>query len=171
MKKTTLTPLKLAAMIQTTLKNIAECLIARQQMLAVAESCTGGWLAKVCTDLPGSSVWFERGLVTYSNQAKTELLKVPVTTLNEFGAVSEQTVSAMVVGLLNDCPADWGIAISGVAGPDGGTKINPVGSVWFAWMQKEQSVIAFKQQFSGDRDAVRKQAVEFALQELNKLLK
>ena len=156
---------------QMTLKSVAESLIARKQMLAVAESCTGGWLAKVCTDLPGSSVWFERGLVTYSNAAKTELLDVPTSTITTHGAVSEQTVIAMVTGLLQHSHAHWGIAISGVAGPDGGTDTNPVGSVWFAWSQLNHSPTTAKQCFSGVRESIRKQSVEFALQNLDKLLK
>ena len=159
------------AIEQTTLESVADLLIARGQMLAVAESCTGGWLAKVCTDLPGSSVWFERGFVTYSNEAKTELLGVPITTIQDHGAVSEQTVIAMVTGLLQCSHAQWGIAVSGVAGPAGGSEINPVGSVWFGWMQAGNTPTCLKQQFDGDRNAIRKQAVEFALQKLDKLLK
>ena len=155
---------------QRTLSIIAESLIKRQQMLAVAESCTGGWLAKVCTDLPGSSRWFDRGLVTYSNTAKSELLGVPAETIREYGAVSEQTVSAMVQGLLKGNQLDWGIAISGVAGPDGGTEQNPVGTVWFAWLEKGRAPVTSRQEFAGDRNNVREQSVEFALIELNKLL-
>ena len=161
----------MANISQTTLTMIAESLIASKQMLAVAESCTGGWLAKVCTDLPGSSRWFERGFVTYSNEAKQELLAVPRETIAEFGAVSEQTVRAMTAGTLRFSRAYWAIAISGVAGPDGGSEVNPVGSVWFAWQQESCTPIVVKQRFNGDRNAIREQAVEFALTELNKLLK
>jgi len=153
------------------ISNVAGRLISRQQMLAVAESCTGGWLAKVCTDLPGSSTWFERGFVTYSNEAKHEMLGVSLETINTFGAVSQQTVEAMASGVLSHSRAHWSIAISGVAGPDGGSEVNPVGSVWFAWMQNNQSVLTSKQKFSGDRDDVRRKSVEFALEELSKLLK
>lgn len=153
------------------ISQVAECLIANQQMLAVAESCTGGWLAKVCTDLPGSSAWFDRGFVTYSNQAKHDMLGVSYETLDNHGAVSQQTVEEMVAGVLNNSRAEWAIAISGVAGPDGGTAINPVGSVWFAWMKKDQQAVTCKQLFDGDRDQVRRQSVEFALEELHKLLK
>lgn len=150
---------------------MAECLIANQQMLAVAESCTGGWLAKVCTDLPGSSAWFDRGFVTYSNQAKHEMLGVSEETIDRYGAVSQQTVEEMVAGVLNNSRAEWAVSISGVAGPEGGTTINPVGSVWFAWMKKGQHAITSKRLFDGSRDQVRQQSVEFALEELHKLLK
>ncbi|MCL4167387.1 UNVERIFIED_CONTAM: hypothetical protein GTU68_036174, partial [Idotea baltica] len=102
-------------------------------MLAVAESCTGGWLAKVCTDLSGSSGWFERGFVTYSNAAKHDMLGVSETTIETYGAVSVNTVEEMVSGALSHSRADWAIAVSGVAGPGGGSNVNPVGSVWFAW--------------------------------------
>ena len=156
---------------QTTLTMVAESLIASQQMLAVAESCTGGWLAKVCTDLPGSSRWFERGFVTYSNAAKIELLGVRAETLAEFGAVSEQTVREMTAGTLRNSHADWGIAVSGVAGPDGGTAANPVGSVWFAWQQKGGECVASKALFTGERHDIREQSVEFALSQLHKMLK
>ena len=161
----------MAKITETTLTMVAELLIARQQMLAVAESCTGGWLAKVCTDLPGSSRWFERGFVTYSNEAKHELLDVGNETLDKFGAVSEQTVQEMVVGTLQHSHAHWSIAISGVAGPDGGSDVNPVGSVWFAWQEKGAKPITTKALFTGERHDIREQSVEFALKELVKLLK
>ena len=156
--------------INTTILTVAEKLIASNQVLAVAESCTGGWLAKVCTDLPGSSGWFDRGFVTYSNAAKQEMLGVPKSVIAEFGAVSEQTVEAMVRGVLSNSHAHWGISISGVAGPEGGSEINPVGSVWFGWMKKGQNPTAIKKHFLGDRDNVRNQSVDFALEELLKLL-
>ena len=156
---------------QTTLTMVAELLIASNQMLAVSESCTGGWLAKVCTDLPGSSRWFERGFVTYSNEAKAELLGVSEQTLTNYGAVSEQTVCEMTAGTLKHSHADWSIAISGVAGPDGGTDTNPVGSVWFAWQQQGAEPLSKKALFTGERHHIREQSVEFALSELHKLLK
>lgn len=156
--------------INTTILSVAEKLIETNQMLAVAESCTGGWLAKVCTDLPGSSNWFDRGFVTYSNEAKQEMLGVPKSVIAEFGAVSEQTVEAMVRGVLSNSHAHWSISISGVAGPDGESDINPVGSVWFGWMHKGQNPTTIKKHFTGDRDRVRQQSVEFALEELVKLL-
>ena len=161
----------MAKTTQTTLTKVAESLIGRQHMLAVAESCTGGWLAKVCTDLPGSSRWFERGFVTYSNAAKVELLGVSADTLAKFGAVSEQTVREMTAGTLTNSHAHWSIAISGVAGPDGGTNVNPVGSVWFAWQQRGANASTLKALFSGERHDIREQSVEFALSELYKQLK
>ncbi len=151
--------------------HVSQCLILKREMLAVAESCTGGWLSKVCTDLPGSSQWFERGYVTYSNQAKQDMLGVCAKTLATHGAVSRQTVEQMVQGVLCHSRADWGIAISGVAGPEGGSEINPVGSVWFAWMKKNHPVHTIKKQFHGERHVVREQSVEFALEEFYKLLK
>ena len=153
------------------ISQVAECLMANQQMLAVAESCTGGWLAKVCTDLPGSSNWFDRGFVTYSNRAKHEMLGVSEETISNFGAVSQQTVEEMVAGVLDNSRAEWAIAISGVAGPEGGSEINPVGSVWIAWMEKNLQEITSKQLFVGDRNQVRQQSGEFALEEFRKLLK
>ncbi len=157
-------------LINTTLSSVGEKLIANNQLLAVAESCTGGWLAKVCTDLAGSSQWFDRGFVTYSNEAKQQMLGVPKSVIAEFGAVSEQTVEAMVRGVLSNSRAHWAVAISGVAGPGGGSEINPVGSVWFAWMSKGHNPVAIKKLFSGNRESVRQQSVEFALEELAKLL-
>ncbi len=157
--------------IKTCITQVAKCLTHNDQMLAVAESCTGGWLAKVCTDLPGSSVWFDRGFVTYSNAAKQDMLGVQNTTIDTHGAVSQQTVEEMGSGALTHSRADWAIAISGVAGPGGGSEINPVGSVWFSWTKKNQNPVSIKKIFSGDRNQVREQAVEFALEELAKLLK
>jgi len=157
--------------IKTVISQVAELLTANKEMLAVAESCTGGWLAKVCTDLPGSSEWFERGFVTYSNEAKHDMLGVSELTIDTYGAVSANTVEQMVSGALSHSRADWAIAISGVAGPGGGSEVNPVGSVWFAWMKKNQSSTTIKKIFSGEREKVRQQSVEFALEELAKLLK
>ena len=114
-------------------ESLAARLVARNEMLATAESCTGGWVAKVCTDLAGSSAWFDRGFVTYSNQAKQDMLGVSATTLDTCGAVSEEVVTEMVNGALAGSRAGWALAISGVAGPDGGTAEKPVGTVWFAW--------------------------------------
>ncbi|MFK8026513.1 MAG: CinA family protein [Gammaproteobacteria bacterium] len=156
--------------IKTSVIQVSELLIGRNQSLAVAESCTGGWLAKVCTDLPGSSAWFDRGYVTYSNDAKHDMLGVSESTIESHGAVSSETVVEMVSGTLKHSHADWAIAISGVAGPGGGSDINPVGSVWFAWMKKNQNPHTIKKIFSGDREQVRQQSVEFALEELAKLL-
>jgi nicotinamide-nucleotide amidase len=134
--------------------------------LAVAESCTGGWVAKACTDLPGSSGWFDGGVVTYSNQAKTGILGVGVDTLKRAGAVSEATVREMVDGALERFGSDVAVAVSGIAGPDGGQPGKPVGTVWFAWgfdRGDQREIRAEVQVFAGDREAVRRQAVVHAL--------
>jgi len=145
---------------------LAAQLSRRNQLLATAESCTGGWLAKVCTDRAGSSGWFERGYVTYSNAAKQELLGVQAETLARHGAVSRETVLEMVAGALAHSHAHWALAISGIAGPGGGSPEKPVGTVWFAWGGPGGWQLARQARFEGDRDAVREQAVATALQVL-----
>jgi len=135
-------------------------------LLAVAESCTGGWLAKVCTDVSGSSSWFDRGFVTYSNRAKQQMLGVSEQTLQAHGAVSEAVVIEMVSGVLQQSDAHVAVSISGVAGPGGGTEEKPVGTVWLAWKRKTLPVIASCCHFDGNRNDVRRQAVERALQGL-----
>jgi nicotinamide-nucleotide amidase len=135
--------------------------------LATAESCTGGWVAKVCTDVAGSSQWLECGFVTYSNAAKTRDIGVSERTLVDHGAVSEATVREMAVGALRVSGADVAVAISGIAGPDGGTATKPVGTVWFGLAWKSGSdvvVIAETQLFGGDRELVRRHSVERALE-------
>lgn len=154
-----------------TLQELAERLgavtVARGGSITVAESCTGGWLAKIITDIAGSSAWFDRGFVTYTNAAKQELLHVPVTTLDEHGAVSAATVEAMVSGALHAAPnADLAVAISGVAGPGGGTADKPVGLVWFAWARRGHPAVVRCSQFDGDRDHVRRESVRVALEGL-----
>ncbi|MDT8387494.1 MAG: RNA 2',3'-cyclic phosphodiesterase [Thiogranum sp.] len=142
---------------------IAEQLSRRGQRLATAESCTGGWVAKVCTDRAGSSAWFDSGFVTYNNAAKQDLLNVSANTLDRYGAVSAPTVQEMAAGALAHSHAEWALAISGIAGPGGGSPEKPVGTVWLAWAGPGgwQQVRQF--QFEGDRDAVRRQAVDAAL--------
>lgn len=147
-------------------EQIAERLTENKNKLTVAESCTGGWIAKVLTDLSGSSNWFERGFVTYSNEAKQEMLGVNETTLESFGAVSQETVKEMALGALNNSHADFSLSVSGIAGPNGGSTDKPVGLVWFAWSNKEAGLESEQQIFSGDRDAVREQAVFHALTKL-----
>jgi nicotinamide-nucleotide amidase len=129
-----------------------------------AESCTGGWIAKLLTDMPGSSAWFERGFVTYSNEAKRELLGVPNGLLVEHGAVSEPVVRAMAAGALSHGRGDLSVAVSGVAGPGGGSTTKPVGTVWLAWSGTGGATAARHCLFKGDRDAVRRQAVAAALE-------
>jgi len=152
--------------IEQSVPVLAKALLARRESLATAESCTGGWVAKVCTDLAGSSGWFERGLVTYSNAAKQELLGVSAQTLNQSGAVSEQTVQEMVLGILRHSHAQWGLAISGIAGPGGGSADKPTGTVWIAWAGPGDWLVTRCYRFDGDRDEVRRQAVETALRVL-----
>jgi len=132
--------------------------------LVSAESCTGGWIAKLLTDVPGSSGWFERGFVTYSNASKTQLLGVPAELIESHGAVSESTVRAMAVGALAHSQGQMSVAVSGIAGPDGGTADKPVGTVWLAWAGVGGETRAERFQFCGDRDAVRRQAVAAALE-------
>jgi nicotinamide-nucleotide amidase len=147
-------------------EQIAKLLLQRQQLVAVAESCTGGWLAKCLTDLPGSSQWFERGFVTYSNAAKQEMLGVRSTTLLRTGAVSEAVVREMANGVLTHSRADIAVAISGIAGPGGAVPGKPVGTVCFAWAAKDNIQLQATRHFEGDREAVRRQAVACALQGL-----
>jgi nicotinamide-nucleotide amidase len=131
--------------------------------LVSAESCTGGWVAKQMTDLAGSSSIFDRGFVTYSNQAKQDMLGVSSETLEKHGAVSEQVVIKMVEGALKNSQADIAISISGIAGPSGGTTEKPVGTVCFGWMKRGSSPVAETRLIEGDRDAIRKQAVDISL--------
>lgn len=146
-------------------------LLERQQLtIATAESCTGGWVAKVLTDRAGSSAYVQAGLVTYSNEAKQNLLGVTEQSLREHGAVSEAVVREMVAGCLAVTKVDVAVAISGVAGPGGGTEDKPVGMVWFAWGRSASDTEAVCQHFPGDRDAVRREAVLFALLGLRRYL-
>lgn len=141
---------------------LASQLLARGHMLASAESCTGGMIAAACTDLAGSSAWFERGFVTYSNEAKTDLLAVPAALIAEHGAVSEPVAKAMAAGALQHSRAQVAVAVTGVAGPGGGSADKPVGTVWLAWATP-QGVEAECQHFSGDRGQVREATVQHAL--------
>jgi nicotinamide-nucleotide amidase len=143
---------------------LAELLLKRRQTIATAESCTGGWVAKVLTDRAGSSSYLLAGIVTYSNDAKKDLLGVTDASLEAHGAVSEPVVREMVAGALATTKADVAVAISGVAGPGGGSDDKPVGTVWFAWGRSPADTEAVVEYFSGDRDAVRRQAVRFALE-------
>ena len=148
---------------------LAELMQSRGLMLATAESCTGGLIAATCTDLAGSSAWFERGFVSYSNAAKTELLGVPADCIASHGAVSEPVAQAMARGALTHSAAQVAGAVTGVAGPGGGSADKPVGTVWIAWAMADR-VRAERMQFSGDRAAVRQATVEHALRGLVALL-
>jgi nicotinamide-nucleotide amidase len=143
---------------------------AQGLMLATVESCTGGWVAQAVTAVAGSSDWFDRGFVSYSNAAKQEMLGVSAETLARHGAVSEQTACEMAAGALVHSRAQVALAITGIAGPSGGSPEKPVGTVCFAWSRKDAAPIAQTRQFEGDRESVRRQSVAFALQTLLELL-
>jgi nicotinamide-nucleotide amidase len=144
---------------------VGELALARQVMLATAESCTGGLVAGAITDIAGSSGWFERGFVTYSNRAKIEQLGVDPEIIVQHGAVSEQTVKAMAEGARAASGAQWAVAVTGIAGPAGGSPGKPVGTVWFAWAGP-RGVEALHRRLDGDRAAVRAASVAIALQGL-----
>lgn len=152
------------------LSMLATALAAEMKMLGrrlvTAESCTGGWIAKVCTDLPGSSEWFERGLVTYSNEAKSDLLGVKPGDLLRFGAVSEEIVAAMARGAIDNSRADVAVSVSGIAGPDGGTPDKPVGTVCFGWALPDDRVETEIHYLGGEREDVRRVSVATALEGL-----
>jgi nicotinamide-nucleotide amidase len=145
-------------------KLVGAGLKARGWMLATAESCTGGWAAEAVTAIPGSSAWFERGFVTYSNDAKRDMLGVRAETLAQHGAVSEETAREMAGGALLHSRASIALAVTGIAGPGGAVPGKPVGTVCFAWAVPGGAVDAATRRFSGDREAVRRQAVILALQ-------
>jgi nicotinamide-nucleotide amidase len=153
------------------IKELAQALVAELRVaskaVATAESCSGGWVAKAITDIPGSSLVFHYGIVSYSNGAKESLLGVKIDTLEQQGAVSEAVVAEMAEGALHLSGADVAVAVSGVAGPDGGSKDKPVGMVWFAWAVRDGSkekVDTSCMNFDGDRDMVRELTVAHALQ-------
>jgi nicotinamide-nucleotide amidase len=148
---------------------VADQLLSKKLMLATAESCTGGLIAAACTDLAGSSIWFERGFVSYSNAAKTELLGVPADLIETHGAVSEPVARAMVEGALRHSRAQVAVAVTGVAGPGGGSPDKPVGTVWFGWATPD-GVVTDKRCFDGDRQQVRDATVQHALLRLRQLL-
>ena len=155
--------------LDANLTQISLRLLARRHMLATAESCTGGMIAAACTDLSGSSQWFERGFVTYSNEAKAEMLGVPSGLIEQHGAVSEPVARAMADGALTHSRAQVSLAVTGVAGPTGGTEAKPVGTVWFAWCVGGQTHSEM-QHFAGDRAAVRTATLRYALKRLLSLL-
>lgn len=145
---------------------VAERLVALDRRLVTAESCTGGWVAKACTDLPGSSRWYRGGIVAYDNELKATLLAVHRDILAADGAVSQATIREMAVGALSQLGGDIAVAVSGIAGPDGGGPGKPIGTVWFAWAVRSDDRSEVRTQleiFPGDRDAVRRQAVACAL--------
>ena len=141
---------------------LGELLKLKDYTFTCAESCTGGWVGHALTSIPGSSEWFGSSFVTYSYEAKTQILGVSSQDLDSFGAVSEEIVEQMVSGALDKSGADVGVAISGIAGPDGGTDTKPVGTVCFAWKINGQEIITSAEHFSGDRNEVRYSSVERA---------
>ena len=151
-------------------EQLAEMFLKTASKLVTAESCTGGGLTEILTRIPGSSAWFERGFVTYSNESKQEMLGVPIETLEEFGAVSLETAIAMAKGALDTSRADISVSITGVAGPDGGTEEKPVGTVCFAWFKRGEAGKTAKICFKGDRLKIREQACLLAIEGLVDLL-
>lgn len=153
-------------------RQLAELFLKTSARLVTAESCTGGGLAEILTRIPGSSAWFERGFVTYSNESKNELLSVPLDTLEQYGAVSEETALAMSEGALKNSRADYSVSITGIAGPDGGTKEKPVGTVCFGWSQRGETETSITTRicFDGDRIEIREQACLLAMHGLLELL-
>lgn len=160
-------------MAEETLHDLAErlgaTLLAAGRRLATAESCTGGGVAYRVTDIAGSSEWFDRGFVTYTNAAKQEMLGVSADTLAEFGAVSAAAVESMVAGALRNSEAGIAVSVSGIAGPGGGTAEKPVGTVWFAWARSGEAPVVRCVTFEGDRAAVRDGAIRVALEGLIEL--
>jgi len=151
--------------LQQLAEQVGQALQQHGWQVCSAESCTGGWVAKILTDIPGSSSWFERGFVTYHNEAKQEMLGVEASVIASHGAVSELTVREMARGALQHSHADISLAITGIAGPGGGSEAKPVGLVWFAWAMRDNDDIYCEEHvFDGDREAVRRQAVLTALQ-------
>lgn len=149
--------------MRTLAESLGRALKAQRAMLVTAESCTGGWAAQAVTAVAGSSEWFERGFVTYSNESKMELLGVRPRTLERHGAVSEETAREMALGALARSRATLALAITGVAGPTGGSEAKPVGTVCFAWARRGGGLRSETRRFAGDREAVRRQSVEHAL--------
>jgi nicotinamide-nucleotide amidase len=145
---------------------LGQKLLARELKLATAESCTGGWIAKCLTDISGSSGWFERGFVTYGDGAKMSMLGVSADTLASHGAVSEETVREMAAGAVRHSQAQVAVAVSGIAGPEGGSADKPVGTVWIAWAWPDRSVSAQQFHFAGGRESVRRAAVAAAMRGL-----
>ncbi len=156
--------------LETLAEQVGAALKSRGFMLASAESCTGGWVGEAVTAIAGSSHWYDRGFITYTNESKQEMLGVSVATLAEHGAVSEQTVHEMVAGALKHSHADVALAISGIAGPGGATLEKPVGTVCMAWALRSGAGRVQTLHFDGDRGAVRRQAVSAALRGVLDLL-
>jgi nicotinamide-nucleotide amidase len=147
-------------------KQLAELMLANEYQLATAESCTGGGISQLITSLPGSSQWFERGFITYSNDSKREMLEVANDILESYGAVSEECAVAMAQGAVNQSHADFALSVTGIAGPDGGSVDKPVGTVCFGWSQRNGETLSTRVVFEGDREQVRQQTIVMAIQGL-----
>jgi nicotinamide-nucleotide amidase len=152
--------------LESLARRVGARLKARRLKLATAESCTGGWIAQAVTSIAGSSDWFDRGFVTYSNEAKREVLGVRTRTLSRHGAVSEETAKEMAAGALARSRAQVAVAVTGIAGPSGGTREKPVGMVCFAWARKRRTPASVVRRFPGNREGIRRRSVAFALQGL-----
>ncbi len=144
-------------------EQLGRFLHAEGKKITTAESCTGGWIAETITEIPGSSAWFESGFVTYSNAAKKRLLGVKAETLAHYGAVSAETALEMAAGALAHSDADYAVAVTGIAGPDGGSPEKPVGTVFIAWQSKNGQSRVVREQLSGDRRQIRANAVKIAI--------
>ncbi len=152
------------------IERLAEAMISKRFTLACAESCTGGGIAHLATSLAGSSQWFDRGFVTYTNDSKKEMLAVAHDVLTKFGAVSEECAVAMAEGALAHSHANIAVSVTGIAGPDGGSEDKPVGTVCFGWTQRDSETISTRVMFEGNRDEVRQQSILMAVQGLLDLL-
>jgi nicotinamide-nucleotide amidase len=157
-------------LITPTVEQLANLLLRDQLRLTTAESCTGGLIAAACTDLAGSSQWFDRGYITYSNQSKIDLLGVTDIMLETHGAVSKAVAETMAQGALLKSSASWSIAVTGIAGPTGATLDKPVGTVWAAWAEKDSKVISECYYFKGNRHDIREQTVIITISRLVKFL-
>ena len=156
---------------QDLLQNIASIALERKVVVGTAESCTGGLVSKLCTDYPGSSKWYGCGCITYSDESKQQMLDVSLETLEQHGAVSEQTVLAMARGMLKISNVNVVVAITGIAGPGGATEANPIGTVWFAWGDMPNGFQTKLVNFSGDREEIRHQSAIAALEGLLEYLR
>ncbi len=146
--------------LDRTLHDLAELLVIHAASVCTVESCTGGWVSAAMTALPGSSRWFDRGWVVYSNRAKQEMLGVDAQLIDQYGAVSSQVIAALLQGALQRCQVDYALAVSGIAGPSGGSQEKPVGTVWMGVQQRHQPANIVLGHFSGNRQEIRLQAVE-----------
>jgi nicotinamide-nucleotide amidase len=144
-------------------QQLGQLLASQKKIITTAESCTGGWIAQVITEVAGSSAWYDRGFITYSNESKIKMLGVKHTTLDTYGAVSSQTVAEMADGALINSNADCAIAVTGIAGPTGGTDEKPVGTVYIAWAYKNQDIKIIQTRLTGNRNDIRREVVKIAL--------